>query len=253
LAIGPDPDNTSAQEVAKAISASASGAFREVVPQVLAGEQASPAAVAAAIERIRSIATVGDTTIIFYSGRETTDQAGKYRLAAARGANTDAAGVWYSDKQLRRDLASIPGRVVFAIDTTRVERRQDRRATGGFCGTAGESGDRLESSAGDFLRDLLNEENGIVVLRSARTAAAGQSTSGTSAFSRAFTEALSGKADQDRDGLIQLPEFSRYLQNRVSELTQGKQTLTIERPRGVRQFPLGKAPRKTIPAIKPTK
>jgi hypothetical protein len=67
-----------------------------------------------------------------------------------------------------------------------------------------------------------------------------QSQTGTSAFAQAFAEAIGGRADQDKDGLIHLQEISRYVNQRVQELTGGKQMPVIERPRGVRSFPLAK-------------
>jgi hypothetical protein len=129
-----------------------------------------------------------------------------------------------------------------AIDTVRAEQRVDREAASGFCGSsAAEQGaTRLDRAAGDFLRDLLTDEYGIVVLRASRRSVAGSGQGGTSPFAQAFVEGIGGKADHDEDGVVHLHEFSRYLQQRVQGLTGGKQTPLIERPRGVRSFPLAK-------------
>lgn len=134
----------------------------------------------------------------------------------------------------------------------RAERRRERESNAGFCGSsAHESGsDKLDVAAADFLRELLTNEYGITVLRASRRSSSTQSSTqsqaasqtGTSAFAQAFSEALGGRADQDKDGLIHLQEISRYVNQRVQELTAGKQMPVIERPRGVRSFPLAKPP-----------
>jgi WD40 repeat protein len=244
LSIGAGPDGNAAAAVSKSLSAAAPGVFRDVVTQVVRGEEASPAAVDAALEKIRGQATLGDTTVIYYAGSETLDTAGHYRLSAARGGNPDPAGVWLSDKSLKRELAAIPGRMVLALDTVRATQRRDREATTGFCGsTAAESGaDKLDTAAGEFLRDMLGEEYGVTVMRASRRATSTRSAGALSPFAQAFTEALAGKADRDSDGQIHLQELSRYVQQRVQELSKGQQFPVIERPRGMRSFPLAKPP-----------
>jgi WD40 repeat protein len=253
LSVGVGPDGSTATAVSKALAAGAPGVFSEFITQVLPGEQATPAAVNAALEKIRSQATLADTTVIYYAGQETLDAAGHYRLSAARGGDSTPAGVWLSDKDLKRDLASIPGRMMVAVDTMRADSQREREASAGFCGsTAAEAGaDKLDTAAGDFLRELLSAEYGIVVLRASRRATTGRSASGASAFAQAFTEALAGKADYDRDGMIQLSELARYLQQRVKELSKGQQAPVIERPRGVRSFPLAKPPASNRPQTAP--
>ena len=47
-------------------------------------------------------------------------------------------------------------------------------------------------------------------------------------------------ATLSHDGVVHLQELSRYMNQRVLELSGGKQMPVIERPRGVRSFPLAK-------------
>jgi hypothetical protein len=140
---------------------------------------------------------------------------------------------------------------MLAVDTVRAQQHHERDTASGFCGSsASENGtDRLDAAAADFLRDLLNEEYGIVVLRASRRSSAARAQGGMSPFAQAFTEAVGGRADHDQDGVIHLQELSRYMNERVRELSGGKQVPVIERPRGVRSFPLAK-PRTTAPAIR---
>ena len=182
------------------------------------------------------------------AGKETLDTAGHYRLSAAAGGSQDPAGVWLSDNELKKQLAAIPGHVLLAIDTVRDQQHNERESTSGFCGGSGSANaDRLDLAAGDFLRDLLTEEHGIVVLRASRRSSAARTQTAQSAFAQAFTEAVGGRADKDQDGVIHLQELSRYISQRVQELSGGKQAPVIERPRGVRSFPLAK-PQAAAPA-----
>jgi WD40 repeat protein len=251
VSVGASPDSNAAALISEALSAAAPGVFGEVVTRTLQGEQATPAAVNAELETIQKQATLADTTLIYYAGQETLDTAGHYRLSAARGGSQDPAGVWLSDKDLKRELAAIPGRVLMAVDTTRTEQHSDREASTGFCGnSAAEAANRLDAAASDFLRDLLSEEFGIVVMRASRRSSVARGQGGTSPFAQAFVEGVGGHADHDADGIIHLQELSKYINQRVRELTGGKQSSVIERPPGVRSFPITK-PDLTKPAPPP--
>lgn len=243
LGVDPSLEGTAASSVANAMKTAGAGAFGEVVTHVLRGEQATPENVNAELERLHSQASLADTTLVYYAGQETLDTAGHYRLSAARGGSTDPAGVWLSDHELKKRLGAIPGKVLMAVDTTRVGQRRDREASAGFCGSsAAESGaNRLDRAAGDFLRDLLTEEYGIVVLRAARRAAAATAGKTASPFAQAFVEAVGGGADGDGDGAIHLHELSRYVNERVRALSGGRLSPVIESPRGVRSFPLARS------------
>jgi hypothetical protein len=254
LSVGAAPGDNSASSISKAMSAAAPGVFSDVITRVLEGEQATPAKVSEELEKIRSQATLADTTLVYYAGKETLDTAGHYRLSAAAGSSQDPAGIWLSDNELKKQLAAIPGHAMLAVDTVHAQQHREREATSGFCGssTADNATDRLDVAAGDFLRDLLTDEYGIVVMRAARRSSAARSQSGTSPFVQAFTEAVGGRADHDQNGVVNLQELSRYMNQRVRELSGGKQVPVIERPRGVRSFPLAK-PKTPAPAAQATK
>ncbi len=246
LSVGGSSDANAAATIAKALSAAAPGLFGEVITRVLDGDQATPAAVNAELEKIRSQASLADTTLVYYAGRETLDTAGHYRLSAARGGSNNPAGVWLSDHELKRGLAAIPGHVLMAVDTTRSEQHTNRESSTGWCGSnTAEEANRLDVAASDFLRELLTEEYGIVVLRASRRASAANANA--SSFAQAFMEAVGGKADHDPDGVIYLHELAKYINQRVRELSGGKQNSVVERPADVRSFPIAK-PKLAAPA-----
>jgi len=239
LGIGASAKGKSVADVARAVAAAGKNQFGEVITKVLRADEATPAVIEAELAKIAAKATLADTTLVYYSGQETTDTAGHYRLAASR-ADVGGTGKWLSDHELKRRLAAIPGRLLLTIDTVRWEHHADHESTSGFCGStdSDRGAEQLDTAANDFLRDLLTDEFGIVVLRTSRRPQAGGTTSASTWFAQAFVEAVGGKADENGDGVVQLHELSRYVNDRVRELSAGKQTPIIERPHGMRSFPL---------------
>ena len=57
------------------------------------------------------------------------------------------------------------------------------------------------------------------------------------AFSRALLEALRGKADYNRNGIISAGMIELYVSGRVKELTGGKQTPLACKSPGMSDFP----------------
>jgi hypothetical protein len=141
-----------------------------------------------------------------------------------------------STEDLKRELAKIPGRLLVATDLTRSEQQMNRQAAANFCqDSASEEAARLDTAATEFYRSLLTADCGAVLLRASRR-------SGASSLPQALSEAVGGKADENKDGVVHLHELSRYVGQRVRELSGGKQTSVSEKPLGVRSFPLAQPP-----------
>ncbi len=227
------------------------GPFGEVVAKTLTGQQATPAAISAELARLQNEATLADTTVIYYAGLESSDAAGQFRLAAASGGG-NTAGSFLSGSELKRSLASIHGRLMLMLDTTLDEQHARHNAAEGVCGaTSDDTGSHAET-ASDFLRELLTEDYGVIVLSAERRAEVArqstrQSSGGLSPFAQAFSEAISGRADDNKDGTVHWRELAKYMNQRVPQLSGSKQRPISERPRGVRSFPLAQ-PGITTPA-----
>ena len=56
-------------------------------------------------------------------------------------------------------------------------------------------------------------------------------------FTLALVEGLSGKADYNHDGVVQLNELDLYVTDRVKELSKGMQHPVTARPTSIRSFP----------------
>ena len=92
----------------------------------------------------------------------------------------------------------------------------------------------------DALRELTNTDSGVVVM----TAATGREASlerpewGHGAFTKAMVEGLEGKADYNKDSVVEIKEIDLYVTNRVKELTGGTQHPTTEIPKTLPNFPV---------------
>ena len=136
-------------------------------------------------------------------------------------------GVAQSD--IRDTLSTLAGKVVFFVDTCH---------SGNALGTAKsrEVGNGIDA----FVNDLASAENGVVVF----TASTGRQVSledpawGNGAFTKAVVEGLSGKADFQKSGRITLKGLDYYVDERVKELTGGKQSPVSIAPSGVPDFPI---------------
>jgi WD40 repeat protein len=222
-----------AAALATALAAAKPKEFAEEKPRILQGNDATPEAIVTELERLRKESTLADTTFIYAAGAESLDRGGQYQLSA-----TDDAQEALSGNDLKRLLAPIPGRIVLATDLRRSEQKMDRESTKNFCGeNAAEKNNRLDAAADDFFRDLLTEDYGVIVMRT-QTPRATADASNSAVLSRSLSDGVSGKADEDGDGVVQFSELSRYVPNRVRELSGGKQSTAIGQPQGVGSFPI---------------
>ena len=63
---------------------------------------------------------------------------------------------------------------------------------------------------------------------------------GHGAFTKALVEGLEGRADSNKDGLVEFNELDTYVTDRVKELTGGKQHPVTAKPTSIRSFPLAR-------------
>jgi hypothetical protein len=183
-----------------------------------------------------------DTGVIYFAGQDALDDNGNYVLRGGS-KNTPAAGN-VSTTKFQQQLAAIPGRLLLMLDLTHAAERSRRESTAGFCGSSEnqDDGRKADNAASEWLRELLTEDYGVAVISVNHGADATPAPKGLSPLTQAFSEGLSGSADANQDGTVDTQELGPYLTKRVRTLSGDRQTPTVERPRGVRSFPLGKTP-----------
>lgn len=239
LAVGADPaDARDAQEISASLGKAGTTQFNKVITRGLTGPAATPAAIDHEIEQLRRAMTLGDTAVIYYGGHDAIDSTGQYVLQTSSGAAAGQADV--STSKLQSQLAAIQGRLVLMLNLTHADEHSRREAVTGFCGSSEtQDGTKLETAATEWVRKLLSEDYGVAVIGGTRAGtASGAPAAGLSPLTQAFTEAIGGRADANHDGAVDFKELAPYMSERVRLLSGGKQAPTIQRPRGMRSFPL---------------
>src|SRR5262249_34310373 len=94
----------------------------------------------------------------------------------------------------------------------------------------------------DLVRDLVTDENGLVVLCSStgRESSLENNEHRLSNFTLALVEGLSGKAGRGTAGAVYRHPRASYVTDRVNKLTRGRQHPVTSKPASIRSFPLSK-------------
>ncbi len=166
-----------------------------------------------------------DVGIIFFSGHGHRDDDGIFYMlpAEVKRRSIDATGV--DGALFKRKLAGIKGRLVVMLDAC-------------HAGAVEKGARQLRPSTDGFVRDMVQEDSGIIMMCSSH----GQEVSiedrqlGHGFFTQALTEGLSGQADYNKDGLVNLTELEAYLVNRVKELSNDHQHPVTAMPASVVPF-----------------
>ncbi|MBI1832344.1 MAG: caspase family protein [Planctomycetes bacterium] len=207
-----------AQDMARAMSANAMFGRKDV--NLLLNEQATAQNIMRAIDLLEQRATPNTYTVLYLSGHGTRDGNGHFLYCPHDyDARTFVAG-----EVLYARLKKMPGRVFLIIDSC-------------YSGATGVTNTH-------FVKP--NSSNQTVVISSslARETSAELAQFRNGAFTQAFLEAISGKADANKDGTITLQEMHNYVYTRVGQLTNGKQHMITFVPTvALGNMKIGSAPR----------
>jgi WD40 repeat protein len=215
-----------AQEFATTLQQQHGRLYREVETKLLLDAQATRDGILDGLEWLERQTTQHDVAAIFLAGHGVNDRNGDYYFLPA---NVDAehlkrTGVPFAD--LKNTVASLPGKVLFFIDTCH---------SGNVMGTR-----RGATDITAVINELTSAENGAVVF----AASTGNQYSledpswGNGAFTKALIEGLRGQADYPGKGRITINMLDLYLSERVKELTKGQQTPTTTKPHSIPDFPV---------------
>jgi WD40 repeat protein len=203
--------------------------YGDVQVRLLTDAEATKDNVLDGLEWLQHEVTAHDVSMVFLAGHGMNDNNGRYYFLP-HNADPDKlmrTGVPQSD--IRDTLSALTGKAVFFVDTCH---------SGNALGTAKSRGVEGETDA--LVNDLAAAENGVVVF----TASTGRQYSledpawGNGAFTKAVVEGLDGKADLHKSGRITLKGLDYYIDERVKELTRGRQSPVSITPSGVADFPI---------------
>jgi WD40 repeat protein len=219
-----------AQAIEQAFRTQSSGLY-QVSSSLLVNQQATRQGIFQALDALTKRAKSGDVAVVFYAGHGDCKIAGQFYLLPVDvnlGKLTES-GV--SGEELRSRLAKLPCTVLLVMDCC---------YAGSF--DAGKKKRALPNEAGDLVRELISDDQGLVVMCGASNEQeSGEETKlGHGYFTQALIEGLEGKAASRRDGLVYLTGLQNYVEERVRELSHDEQCPTIGKPTLIRSFPLSK-------------
>jgi len=219
-----------AQAIAEAFRTHSNGLY-QVNSTLLLDQKATRQGILDALDGLAKKAKSGDVAVVFYAGHGDCKLAGQFYLLPIDvnlGKLTES-GV--SGEELRGRLAKLPCTVLLVMDCC---------YAGSF--DAGKKKRALPTEAGDLVRELVSDDQGLVVMcgASKEQESGEEAKLGHGYFTQALIEGLGGKAASRRDGLVYLTGLQNYVEERVRELSQDEQYPTIGKPTLIRSFPLSK-------------
>jgi WD40 repeat protein len=215
--------------ISKSFQERSAGVFKNVQVKVVTDREATRKGIIDGLAWLASVMTPRDVTVISFSGHGARDPLGSFYLVPVD-VNPRDPRTLLSGDLFKEALANLPGKVVCLLDACHSGSvAEDEAAVGG-------------GRADDLVRDLVNDEYGVVVMCSSLGSEYSLESAETRAgfFTLAIVEGLGGKADLNGDSIIYMHELDYYAGIRVQQLSRGQQTPTTGKPPGIRSFPLSK-------------
>ena len=200
--------------------------YRQVQVRLLTNEQATRGDLLDGLEWIERQSTQRDVSIIFVAGHGTKDSQGNYYFIPHDGNPEKLRRTSIKWIDFNEVVSNLPSKVLLFTDT---------------CHAGAVTGKRRSLvDITDALKELISTESGTVVMAASTGRELSQERPewGHGAFTKALLEGLKGRADFNKDKVIDIKELDLYVTNRVKELTEGAQHSTTEIPRIMPNFPL---------------
>lgn len=219
-----------AEAIAKVLQEKGKPLFKKVEAKVLTDKEASRADILKGLGWVRKEMTSKDYAIVFFSGHGDKDADGSLYFLPYDVDVADLPTTGVPGDQFKKLLVGLPGKVVALLDA---------------CHSGGIDGGKRKGSASltdDLVRDLVTEENGLIVMCSStgREFSLENNEYRHSNFTQALIEGLSGKAARTGDAAVYLHQLDSYVTDRVKQLSQGRQHPVTAKPSTIRSFPLAK-------------
>ena len=209
----------------KTLKANHQGVFRRVRSKLLIDRDATRQNIIDGLAWLEKTATPKDVVVLFLGGHGSRDPKGQFHFIPVDVKGEDLEGTAVAGNLLKKKLANLPGRVVVLLDAC-------------HSGAAKKKQPLID----DLARDLVSEDAGIVVMCSSRGSEYSLESKKVEHgfFTLGLVEALSGRADFNKDTYIYLHELDFYTFHRVRQLSEAEQNPTTGRPAHLRSFPLAK-------------
>ncbi|MDR3707103.1 MAG: caspase family protein [Capsulimonadaceae bacterium] len=205
--------------------------YSDVRAKVILDQDATREAILKGFGWIEEQTKVNDVAMIFLSGHGVNDRKGIFYFAPVDTDVADIRGTGVRSSDIQETIQALAGKTLFFIDSCHA---------GNAVGTAKLKG--LSNITG-VINELSSAENGAIVFAAStgRQESEEDAQWANGAFTKALVEGLRGKAAVDASGRITWTSLSRYVSDRVKELTHGDQTPTTTTPNTVPDFPVAVA------------
>jgi WD40 repeat protein len=218
-----------AQSFRQAFVTNSSKLFRAIEVKLLLNGEATRANILDGLQWLGGKAKPGDVVVVFYAGHGDCKIEDQFYLVPVDANLRNLSGTGISGETLKRALADLPSTTMLVLDAC---------YAGSFDGKKRKKRGLPEQS--DALMRDLTFDAGLVVMCGASKEQEAAEEDGHGFFTQALVEGLSGKADLDKDGVIEVDELDVYVTRRVRKLSANEQEPTISRPSVVRSFALSK-------------
>lgn len=220
-----------ARRLAETLAKHGHGLFSKVETKVITDKEATQKGILGGLVWLKQQMTQHDIGVLFFSGHGDKDETGTFYLLPCD-VDTEQPLILsaVSDAQVKGFLQGIPGRLLVLLDAC-------------HAGTLG--GDRRKNARSltdDLVRDLSNDDYGVVVMASSmgREFSLENAAKRSGMFTFAIVEGLTGQADTNGDGFIYFNELDTFVSERVKELTSGRQHPVTSKSATIRPFPLSR-------------
>jgi WD40 repeat protein len=202
--------------------------FRSIESRLLLDRQATRANILNALQWLKQSARPGDKAVVFYAGHGDSQIIGQYYLVPVDARLNDLRSTGVSDEEITRAIGELPCTTVLMLDAC---------DSGGF-GVNKKRKTRSLAKPSDALAGSLVNDYGVATLCAARDNQEAIEEGGHGFFTQALTQGLSGEADVDRDGVVELYELLPFVHSRVRKLSAGDQVPTFGLPQSIESFPM---------------
>jgi hypothetical protein len=203
--------------------------YRKVDLTMLVDEQATAKGLLEAMDRIQAAAKPEDVTLFFFS---THGASNPEKTSYALVSYDYGQGSWGVDgAQIKAHLEATQGKVILLMDTCH---------SGNVLGVGAMRGLDQAIQRTRFINELIQAGPGMTVLSSSSGAQYSMEspTWSNGAFTKALREGLGGAADPGNTGRITTDQLDAYVRQRVTELTNGKQTPVAATSGNAKAFPI---------------
>jgi len=217
-----------AQSLRQAFLTNSKKLFRGVEVKLLLNGQATRANILEGLQWLSRSVKPGDMAVVFYAGHGDCKIEGQFYLVPVDANLRDLSHTAISGEALKKAIGELPCTTML-LDACYAGSFDDKKR----------KKRSLPAESDAVLRQLVFDA-GLVVMCGASKEQEAAEEDGHGFFTQSLVEGLGGKADYNKDGVVELYELQLYVHGRVRELSAQEQEPTVSIPSVVKSFALSR-------------